>query len=499
MTRVYRLQWLCGVFLFCVAATASHAQTEAVLSNFAGSPDGSEPLSSLAMNNNNLYGTTYAGGLGYGTVFELTPNGSGGWVETPIYNFCSQADCTDGENPAYSYVIFDGQGNLYGTTYGGGEYGYGVVFELSPGTDGSWTETVLHNFANTPDGANPGNGLIMDSAENLYGMTFAGGTGDGDGCIFELSPSGSTWTEQVIYDINSTHTGLTLGPAGATGNIIYGSTYSTIFQLTPNGSGGWVPAVLYTFNPSNSATEGSEPVGTMALDGAGNLYGATEAGGANNAGAVFKLTPSTSGDWVETLLFSFGGSGKYGPNGATPFSGVILDPSNNIYGTTKAGGTNGAGTIYEVVAPASGKGTYQEHVVFNFDGEDGAEPKSGLILESGYLYGATYGGGANGEGTVFEANAHAAITKITMTSSPNPSTEGEAVTFTATVTSSAGPPPDGENVRFDKIGNGTLVNGVATFTTKQLPVGSIDTAATYSGDINFTPSNSTRLLQVVDK
>jgi hypothetical protein len=99
---------------------------------------------------------------------------------------------------------------------------------------------------------------------------------------------------------------------------------------------------------------------------------------------------------------------------------------------------------------------------------------------------------------VFEANAHANITKTTMTSSPDPSTQGEAVTFTATVTSSAGPPPDGEVIRFDKIGTALLVNGVATFTTKQLPVGSIDTAATYFGDINFTPSNSTRWLQVVD-
>jgi uncharacterized repeat protein (TIGR03803 family) len=213
---------------------------------------------------------------------------------------------------------------------------------------------------------------------------------------------------------------------------------------------------------------------------------------------VYKLTPQTTGDWKETILFSFGGNAQYGPNGATPFSGIVFDSAGNIYGTTKFGGQYAHGTIYELVAPASGKGAYKEHVVFNFDGEDGAQPEAGLILNSGYLYGTTYGGGANGSGSVFEANAHANITKTTMTSSPDPSTQGEAVTFTATVTSSAGPPPDGEVIRFDKIGTAPLVNGVATFTTKHLPVGSIDTAATYFGDINFTPSNSTRWLQVVD-
>jgi uncharacterized repeat protein (TIGR03803 family) len=499
MARVHGLQCLCAVLLFGVAtAIASHAQTENVLYPFTGSSDGANPTSSLTLNNGNFYGTTYAGGLGYGTVFELSPNGSGGWNETTLYSFCSQAGCTDGENPAYSYVIFDSQGNLYGTAFGGGANGYGVVFKLT-NSAGTWTESVLYSFANAPDGANPGNGLIMDSVGNLYGMTFAGGTGNGNGCVFELSPSGSTWTEQVIYDINSTHSGLTLGPVGSTGNIIYGTSYSTIFQLTPNGQGGWFSTVLYTFNPADSATEGSDPIGTLVLDSAGNLYGTTEAGGTNNAGVVFKLLPAKTGDWTEKLLFSFGGSGKFGANGSTPYSGVVLDSSGNIYGTTQAGGEKGAGTVYELAAPTNGKGAYIEHVVFNFDGENGAEPKASLILDSGYLYGTTYGGGANGEGAVFEANAHATFTTTTITSSPNPSTEGEAVTLTATVTSSAGPPPNGENVLFDKIGNAPLVNGVATFTTKVLKVGKTETSATYSGDINFTSSSSPKLIQVVNQ
>lgn len=156
------------------------------------------------------------------------------------------------------------------------------------------------------------------------------------------------------------------------------------------------------------------------------------------------------------------------------------------------------GQFYELALGS--KGAHKEHVVFNFTGVNGAQPKGSLILDkSGYLYGTTFGGGAHGEGPAFEANAHAAITETTLTSSPNPSVQGQAVTFTATVTSSAGPPPDGENVLIDKIGNAPLIGGVAPFTTKKLPVGSIQTSATYSGDINFTLSSSPRILQIVNQ
>ncbi|HTW57779.1 MAG TPA: Ig-like domain-containing protein [Terriglobales bacterium] len=483
-----------------MAGRVAHAQTEAVLHSFSGTPDGAQPTSSLALNGGNLYGTTYDGGLGYGTVYEVSPNGSGGWTETTVYSFCQLAACADGENPTYSSLVFDGQGNLYGTAYGGGANGYGVVFELS-NSNGTWTESVLHSFANAPnDAANPGSGVIMDGAGNLFGVAFAGGTGNGKGCVFELSPSNGTWTAQVIYDMNSTHTGLTLS-LPSTPEVIYGATYTTVFELTPNGTGGWTETALFTFTAADSATEGAEPVGTLALDPSGNLYGATEAGGTNNKGVVYKLTPAATGNWTETVLFSFGGEGQYGPNGATPFAGVILDAQNNIYGATQAGGTKGAGTLYELVAPANPNGAYKEHVFFNFDGENGAEPKSSLVQDSlGYLYGTTYLGGANGDGAVFQANAHAGVTKTTLTASPNPSVQGQAVTFTATVTSSAGtPPPDGENVRFNGIGNAPLVNGVATFSTKRLPVGNTQTSATYGGDINFTSSNSAKLIQVVNQ
>jgi uncharacterized repeat protein (TIGR03803 family) len=477
-----------------LTARPAQAQTESVLYSFTGTSDGSFPTSSLTLNNGNFYGTTSSGGLGFGTVFELSPNGTGGWTETTLYSFCPVAGCADGQNPTYSNVIFDSAGNLYGTALGGGANGFGVVFELI-NAGGTWTESVLHSFTNSPDGANPENGLIMDGAGNLYGIATTGGTGNGKGCVFELSPSGSGWTEKVLYDISSTHSALTLGP---TGKIIYGTSFGTIFELTQNSSGVWVPTVLFTFNSADAATEGSNPVGTLVLDSAGNVYGTTLTGGVNNVGVVFKLTPTQTPPWTETLLYSFGGNAQFGPNGSTPVAGLLMDASGNLYGTTKTGGVKSAGTVYELVRGS--KGAYKEHIVFSFTGANGAQPKSSLIMDSaGYLYGTAFGGGANGDGAVFEANAHAAITKTILTSSPNPSVQGQPVTFTVTVTSSAGPPPDGETVLIDKIASPPLVGGVATFTTKKLPVGSMQTSATYFGDINFAPSSSPKILQIVNQ
>src|SRR5208282_1068891 len=232
------------------ATHPAKAQTEAVLYNFTGNPDGANPESRLTADSaGNLYGTTYSGGLGSGTVFELSPNSSGGWTETVLYNFCSESNCGDGANPTYAYVTFDSQGNLYGTAYAGGANGYGVVYKLTPGQSG-WTETVLYSFANSPDGANPVNGLIMDAAGNLYGTTYAGGSG-GNGSVFELTPSGGNWTEEVIYNISSTYSGLAMD---AHGNIV-GTTYRTVFKLKPNGSGGWNPNVIFTF--ANGAKKGT--------------------------------------------------------------------------------------------------------------------------------------------------------------------------------------------------------------------------------------------------
>jgi len=394
-------------------ARSPQASTETVLYDFVGGSygDGANPQSRLTSDGaGNFYGTTYGGGTGgNGTVFELSPDGSGGWNETVIYRFNPQGciPCSDGYHPYLSYVLFDSAGNLYGTTYRGGTSDGGVVFELSPVGTG-WTETILYNFCSQrgcTDGAHPANGLIMDPSGNLYGTTMGGGDEAGNGTVFELSPSGGGWTEQVIYEFDTlpSDAGVTMDSAGN----IFGITYNpgTVFELSPNGNGGWNPTVIHAF--TGTPKDGYYPEGTPVLDKAGNLYGTTNAGGAKNNGTVYKLSPGKEGKpWTEKILYSFKGN----KDGVEPVAGIAFDASGNIYGTTVHGGVFGVddGTVFELVAPV-GKGSYKEKVVLRFNVTDGSQPVGSLILDtSGILYGTTQGGGSNNDcgsggcGVVFE-------------------------------------------------------------------------------------------------
>jgi uncharacterized repeat protein (TIGR03803 family) len=382
-----------AVFLvLLVAAQPALAQTETVLYNFPAAAISTTGGSTarLTFYGSKIYGTTFGGGVGYGSVFELSPNSSGGWNATTLYNFTGGAD---GAYPSFSYVMFDG-GNIYGTASNGGAHGYGVVFELSR-TGGIWTETVLFNFPGGQHNSSPANGLIKDRAGNLYG-TCGGGKGGG---VFELTPSGSGWSEKLIFtDALGNDAGLTMDAAGnifGIGGITYPNT--AVFELSPNGTGGWKRTVIHSFTLPEGALSLN---GTLVLDGGGNIYGTTGYGGAQNLGTVFKLSPvkGKPGKWTYADLYDFTGS----PDGAGPFAGVVLN-NGNIYGTTNSGGTYSLGTVFELAA--AGKGSYAEKVLWNFNGTDGLTPYGGVILhKTGVfdLYGATVTGGANGEGVVFE-------------------------------------------------------------------------------------------------
>jgi uncharacterized repeat protein (TIGR03803 family) len=381
-----------------VATRPVQAQTETVLYNFCldpGCSDGINPYSSLTSDAaGNFYGTTISGGeFGQGAVFELSPNGNGGWNEAVLYNFCPLAGCTDGSSP-YSSLIFDSAGNLYGTAGAGGANEDGVVFELSP-MGASWTEKVLHSFANGADGANPMSGLIMDPAGNLYGTTTNGGT-NGTGTVFELSPSGSNWTEQVIYsfDNNSGYDALATLTMDAAGNI-FGVEPSTVFELSPNGKGGWNPTVIHTF--TGAPKDGSNAEGTLVLDKTGNLYGTTISGGHNhNGGTIYELRLGKKGRWTEKILHSFGSR----KDGSVPVAGIVFDAAGNIYGTTAGGGRYHYGTVYELGAD---DGKYKEKLLCNFNYYFGQNPYGGLIWDSvGNLYGTTEWGGSSNAGVVFE-------------------------------------------------------------------------------------------------
>ncbi len=400
--------------LLLLAARPAHAQTETVLYNFCSVEsqgdclDGANPRSSLTSSGGNFYGTTFYGGAGYsplGTVFELSPNGSGGWNETVLYNFCSFVVgdvCTDGSYPS-GPVVFDSLGNLYGTTPGGGSSncgiteGCGVVFELSPAA-GSWTESLPYTFclqgSCSQTGAFPGSDLIVDRAGNLYGT-------DDDG-VFELSPSGGAWTFQVIsHGAENPASGLAMDAAGDFFVLSAITGKWTVFEVSPNGKGGWNTTSIYSFTSSPRTVIW----GALALDQAGNIYDTETAWynvkrkPLNFRGTVFKLSPGESG-WTKKVFFTFTPDGS-STEGNAPSGGLVLDAAGNLYGTTIQGGTYGLGTVFELAPGAKGK--YQERVLWNFNGTDGSAPLGSLILDSaGNLYGTTSEGGANGNGVVFE-------------------------------------------------------------------------------------------------
>jgi uncharacterized repeat protein (TIGR03803 family) len=379
--------------LLLIPARPAQAQTERLLHDFKGASDGGEPYSRLTSDGaGNFYGTTEIGGQGYGTVFELSPNGRGGWNEIVLHTFTNYLD---GGYPFFTALIFDCVGNLYGTAYSGGPNGSGVVFKLTP-KGKRWAETVLYSFGSEggPPGAHPFNGVIMDAAGNLYGTFLVNGLPTNE-AVYELSPSDGNggWTLNVIYTFdapadNNGGGGLTMD---ARGNIfaVLSAAYDSpaIVELSPDGHGGWNPTVLRIFG-NNIFPEGA-PV----LDKAGNLYGTTQAGGASNMGAVYRLSPGKNGAWTEKVLYAFRGGKK---DGIGPYAGIAFDAAGNIYGTTIFGGESNKGTVFELVAPV-GKGSYKEKVLRSFNGADGSGPLGSLILDSGgNLYGMTPSGGGTG-------------------------------------------------------------------------------------------------------
>jgi uncharacterized repeat protein (TIGR03803 family) len=300
-------------------------------------------------------------------------------------------------------AIFDSKGNIYGVTQVGGAYNAGIVFELTPSSDGTWTETVLHNFGGADDGVYPSGGLTFDSAGNLYGTTQIGGTQTclhGQcGTVFELSPQGNgEWTETVLYTFDYYHGAISLGGVifDAAQNI-YGvasgggsSDAGTVFELKKV-SGAWNIAVLHEFNGS----DGFSPVGGLTQDREGNLWGVTSLGGTSNDGTVFEIVRS-SGSWAFQSIYSFQG----GSDGNSPSGRLTLDKAGNWFGLTVIGGTGkceneGCGTAFEL----TGSGTsWTESIIHSFQGRDGALPElaSLAIDANGTLYGeTTFGGNGN--------------------------------------------------------------------------------------------------------
>jgi uncharacterized repeat protein (TIGR03803 family) len=297
-----------------------------------------------------LYGASFDGGNGYGTVFSIIPPPDvreNHWIGSVLYSFTY----SDGAYPT-GPPVFDQAGNIYGGTQRGGSYGSGAVYKLTR-SGNTWNESVLYSFTGGDDGLNPV--AVTFQAGDLYGTTNRAGT-YGDGTVFQLTPSGSGWTENTLYAFP----GGSGGGFPASGVIfdsagnMYGSSASdgsygsygpgSVWEVMPSG-GSWTFSTLYNFSAPGCGSSNGPTNAPLTMDQAGNLYGTTVADGAYCAGTVFKLSPpSGGGQWTYTYLHDF----TAGSDGGYPWSNVIIGPNGNLYGTATSGGANGYGVVWEI-------------------------------------------------------------------------------------------------------------------------------------------------------
>ena len=390
-------------------AHAMQAQTFSVLYNFTGGADGYAPNAGVTVAPSGaLYGTASLGGthLG-GTVFKLGQVNSS-WVFSPLYEFTG----VSGGSDPLGGVVIGPNGALYGTTFGNIDI-FGTVFELQPPPTFCrailcyWNESVLHTFTGTPDGAEPQvENLVFDSSGNIYGTTQGGGMYD-SGVTFELIPSGGGYTESILHSfgLGTDGRGPLEGVVFDTAGNVYGTTAlggtgnpetcmgscGTVYQLVPS-NGGWVENVLFNFDRTN----GQHPFGSLIIDGSGNLYGTTVLGGQNGGGVVYKLAPS-GGGFTYSVLYSFSSCGSRG--------GLAEDAAGDFFGVCYGGGANQDGWIFELSNCSQGCIANDLH---DFSGSDGSAPWGAPVLDAnGNLYGTTTSGGSgncsgDGCGVVWE-------------------------------------------------------------------------------------------------
>jgi hypothetical protein len=418
LSRTLRLIVVLAATLWlCICAQA--ADKYVTLRTFNPSVGGGIPYGELIADQaGNFYGANSAGGTGnWGTIFELTPNGQGGWNYAVLYDCGTTMDCA----VPMGSLGMDRAGNLYGVTY------FGNVFEISPNGSKGWTATLLHAFMGGLDGNAP-SPLILDAAGNLYGTNASGGR-DNLGYVFELSLSEGRWSLIHLYDFTgldgaeSTNTagGQVAGLIEDASGTLYGTTNvggtstkctggcGVVFELT-NESGSWTETVLHSF----SGGDGSNPNAPLLMDAAGDFFGTATSGGTNGLGVVFEMSQS-SGTWQTHVLHSFTGVHL---DGAYPNSALVRDASGNLYGATFAGGGGlrscqvlsdvGCGVVFELSATDT---QWKTSILHAFSGgRDGAFP-GGVILDAdGNLYGSAQSGGRLFEGLVFKISPSVTFT-----------------------------------------------------------------------------------------
>jgi uncharacterized repeat protein (TIGR03803 family) len=321
-----------------------------------------------------------------------------------------KSDGRKGANPT-SGLIADSASHFYGAALTGGDRrcqgGCGTVFQLTPSGNG-WALNAVWRFRAT-DGAAPVGAPVLDSLGNLYGATGAGGVAD-FGTIYRLTPPAAgarSWARKVLYEFTAENGHASAGLTADSAGNLYGVTMyggadedGTVFELSPPASKAtsWRYTELFSFN----GTDGAQPMGSVLADSAGNLYGTTNIGGAFNGGTVFELSPPAPGQSArtETVLTSFDYAYGYLPSGA-----LFADSAGNLYGTTSSVGSSfHSGTVYELSPPSPGQTGWTRMVLFRFKAEDGPQgPAAGVIADgNGNLYGTSSAGGRDGYGTLFE-------------------------------------------------------------------------------------------------
>ncbi len=365
--------------VLCLAAAVSlPAQTFTNLFYFNNS-DGAGPSALVQGANGNLYGTTGGGGpSNFGTIFKITPGG----VLTTLYDFCLQSNCPDGEYPA-GPLVQGPDGDLYGLTTEGGSGGDGTIFKITPA--GAFTS--LHTFDGT-DGLPSAGALVLALNGTLYGTATKGGA-NGDGTIFEITSNGSF---TLLHSFDGTDGSNPSSPlVQANNGDLYGTTEGggadnsgTVFKITPRG----VFTTLYSFCSQTACADGAGPMAGLILGTDGDLYGTTYNGGADGPGglgAIFKITPGGA----MTTLFEFNGFNN--PNGGNPAASLVQANDGNFYGSTVGGGLYSEGTIFRM-SPTGNLTTVYNFCVPGFPGTlctDGANPRAALIQDTnGQFYGS---------------------------------------------------------------------------------------------------------------
>jgi len=393
-----------------IMTQAVQAQTYHVIYSFTGGQDGAYPSTGLTIDSaDNMYGTAFGGGAaGFGTVYSLD-NENGSWILRPIYSFQAGRDgagpiarlVVGPDSELYGSTAAGGGGPCL---LDNGYRGCGTVYKLQPLARApltvlyNWSSTILYRFSND-DGAYPQGELTFDSSGNIYGTTVNGGSA-GWGLIYKLVPSGGGWNQSILYQARGNGDG-----AYPWGGVVFDQSgnldgvfsqngphdYGAVYQLSPSGSG-WTEHTIHGF--TFHGNDGAAPQGGLILDGSGNLFGST-VHDVNGGGTVFELELS-GGGWSYNFLYGLGGG-----IGLGPYDKLTMDSAGNLYGTTYGDGQYGFGSVFKLTRSGGGW-TYRS--LHDFTGRgDGGNPISRLVFDSaGNLYGTAFSGGAHNQGVIFQ-------------------------------------------------------------------------------------------------